>query len=793
MPKGSSPLRKPATLALLAIVLGVAIYYSSANRTRVLTHHAQKFDLSLPLPAMRASSPPETESACAEPDRDCGTSPLGADDPDEEQQPPAPAVPPTPPPLPPAAVAVEQSKQGVHPAAAMVASFDGLGVGFIGPEGTATGRNPSDNSLAVGPDHIVQIVNSKLAVFSKKGAKYDVTGKVLYGAVNTNTLFKGFGGPCEAMNNGDAVVRYDQLAGRWLYTMPIFRRIPDRTEEPYAMCYALSKDGDPLGPYYRYEFRRKLFPDYPRPAVWPDGYYNPTSTGDTVIQKHDCIADRAKMLEGKDATEQCLIIDGVNFLNNSDVDGAAAPPAGAPNIMIAAGGSQLRENVQDDGLYAWKVHVDWQNPKNTAAIGPVKIAVAPYHYLCGGQLTNCVPQPDTTRRLDAQGDKIMQRLIYRNIDGHESIVAVHSVYSSAGAGGVRWYELRLDGKRDPILYQQGTYAPDQFYRWMASPGMDRLGNIGIGYSFGGTPNYAGQRFAGRMAGDPLGQLTVHETVMATGAASQTYGNRWEDYASLAMDPSDDCTFWYVGDYYQASATNYSSRIGGFRMPGCLQATLRGSSFFDLNHNGKRDAGEPGLPGRQIAYPGGTVTTGADGSFTISVPSDPAYQTPPVTVSEAASKRPWTLTSQPREFQSSDNHVEFGSVCMVPNRGGAGAKFWAGSKGQAILQSHDPEWRNTAHVEASGDFKQSYVRLKQLLKQSSAASELAAAVLSVAYGTQDGAVVVHDSIANDWLSVKDLLGRVGALSTTDAARYRETLQKLNANALTVTPASPAGCR
>ena len=100
----------------------------------------------------------------------------------------------------------------------------------------------------------------------------------------------------------------------------------------------------------------------------------------------------------------------------------------------------------------------------------------------------------------------MQRLIYRNFGDHESILAVHSINTSAGAGGVRWYEFRLDAKRDPVLYQQGTYAPDQFYRWMASPGMDRAGNIGIGYSFGGTPNYAGQRFAARMAGDPRGQL-----------------------------------------------------------------------------------------------------------------------------------------------------------------------------------------------------------------------------------------------------------------------------------------------
>ena len=58
-------------------------------------------------------------------------------------------------------------------------------------------RNPSDNSLAVGPDHIVQIVNSRMAIFTKKGKRFDTTGKVLYGPVETNTCFEGFGGPCE--------------------------------------------------------------------------------------------------------------------------------------------------------------------------------------------------------------------------------------------------------------------------------------------------------------------------------------------------------------------------------------------------------------------------------------------------------------------------------------------------------------------------------------------------------------------------------------------------------------------
>jgi len=517
---------------------------------------------------------------------------------------------------------VEQRSVGKRAPAELIESFDGLGADLFA---IAPPRNPSDNSLAVGPDHIMQTVNSQLVVFTKKGNRFDTTGKVLYGPIATNTAFAGLGGVCEARPNGDAVVRYDQLAGRWLVVMPIFRRVgPDRRLTPstqgqtptlvrpgelaqpgqasqpgnaapfgpppllppaaprgqgppapappptgtYAICYAVSASSDPLGPYYRYAFERSLFPDYPRPAVWPDGYYTATSTGDEVIQKHVCIVDRVSMLKGLPATEQCVVIDGVNFLNTADVDGPDAPPSGAPNIVMAAGGTQLKNDLDDDAVFAWSLSVDWTNPSKTKIDGPQRIAVAPYHYLCGGQLTNCVAQPGTDRKLDAQGDKIMPRLAYRRIGRRESVVAVHSVNTVAGGGGVRWYEFRLDRQRAPQLYQQGTYAPDGFYRWMASPAIDRFGNIGVGYSFGGAPHFAGQRFAGRLHDDPRGQLTLRETILVEGEASQTTTMRWEDYTQTALDPSDDCTIWYVGDYLKKDATSYSTRIGAFRMPGC---------------------------------------------------------------------------------------------------------------------------------------------------------------------------------------------------------------------------------
>lgn len=625
-------------LTTLAIMAGVCMFARGAGSesrsdhnqetsqaaAAVLVHRAMHNDVSRPLASIE--EPDDTAAPADCEGVRCSTSPgVAVDGPDatEEQRPDEAIPPPAPPPtLSPAGTAIEQTSQGTRPAVALLESFDGLGAGFEGPQGTTNFRNPSDNSLAVGPNHIVQIVNSRIAIYSKRSKEYGKSGTVLYGAVATKSVWTGFGGPCEVRNTGDAVVRYDQLAERWLIVMPIFSRIspgefpggtvpaggkpvppgqlakngeastpgaaaalpanpaqppppPERGQKPpekkegvWAMCYAVSTGPDPLGTYYRYAFERTLFPDYPRPAVWTDGYYTPSSTGDEVIQKHTCIADRTKMLVGETATEQCIVIDGVNFLNNADIDGRKLPPAGALNIMIAAGGTQLKKIFDDDGIYYWKVHVDWNNPANTKADGPVKINVAPYHYLCDGQLSSCVPQPGTERRLDVQGDKIMQRLVYRRVAGHESIVAAHSVAAQGGGGGVRWYEFRLDKKRDPVLYQQGTYAPEGFYRWMPSIAMDKKGDIGIGYSFGGVPNFPGQRFAARRASDPRGQLTLHETILAKGEASQTNTLRWEDYTTTAMDPSDDCTFWYVGDYLKEGDTAYRTRIGSFRLPNC---------------------------------------------------------------------------------------------------------------------------------------------------------------------------------------------------------------------------------
>ena len=150
-----------------------------------------------------------------------------------------------------------------------------------------------------------------------------------------------------------------------------------------------------------------------------------------------------------------------------------------------------------------------------------------------------------------------------------------SVEASPGVAGVRWYEIRrVNGVYS--LHQQGTVNPgDGVHRWMGSIAQDRRGNMAVGYSVvNGTDVYPGIRYTGRRASDPLGQMPQGEGVVINGSGVQTTTNsRWGDYTSMNMDPSDDCTFWYVNEYYTAagqatSTAGWQTRIASFKFPDC---------------------------------------------------------------------------------------------------------------------------------------------------------------------------------------------------------------------------------
>ena len=194
----------------------------------------------------------------------------------------------------------------------------------------------------------------------------------------------------------------------------------------------------------------------------------------------------------------------------------------------------------------------------------------------------------------------MHRLQYRNQGGYETLVLTHTVGAPASTtfgtfrAAPRYYELRraLPGGNF-MIQEQATFAPaDGVSRWMSSAAEDNQGNLALGYSVSsgaaGGNIFPGIRFAGRLATDPPGGLFQGEATLINGTGVQrSTGNRWGDYSSLTVDPSDDCTFWYTQEYYTAagqaaSTVGWQTRIGNFKFSQCTapaMGTLSGTVTY----------------------------------------------------------------------------------------------------------------------------------------------------------------------------------------------------------------------
>jgi hypothetical protein len=429
-------------------------------------------------------------------------------------------------------------------------SFAGVGNGDYGFSPDAA---PPDTNGAVGATQYVQWVNESFAVFSK-------TGALITGPTRGNALWAGFGGGCEANNDGDPIVQYDQIANRWIFTQFSV------SSTPFLQCVAVSTTSDATGTYNRYSFSyANQFPDYPKVGIWPDGYYityNIFTNGQIFAGSKLCAFDRAAMLAGAAAIQECFQLStSFGGVLPSDLDGATAPPAGSPNYLM---------NFGSNSLNLWKFHADFATPGNATLTGPTNIPVAAFTPACSGGA--CIPQPNTRQKLDSLADRLMYRLAYRNLGTSESLVVNQSVKASgnkhAQVDGIRWYEVRNPGGT-PSVFQQGTFSPDSTSRWMGSIAMDKLGDIAVGYSASSSTVFPSIRYTGRLASDPPGTMQAENTIKAGSGSQLTNLSRWGDYSAMTVDPVDDCTFWYTTEYLKSSGTfNWSTWIASFKFPGC---------------------------------------------------------------------------------------------------------------------------------------------------------------------------------------------------------------------------------
>ena len=437
---------------------------------------------------------------------------------------------------------------------------------------TSVGYVPPDTNISVGADQIVETVNVTYAV-------YDKTGHVLQPATAMHDIWAAAGRTslCSSVDGGDPIVLYDKIDQRWIISQLAYNSgLSDN-----HFCLAISTSSDATQSYDAYDIAfGKNFPDYPKLGVWATGSWTtPGSTsgvyfsanifsgGNTFTGAQMCGFPLSDVASPPASFQWVCSSTMSNLASVLPADLEGSPGVTGTTIPAPSGaGEYFLDFTSTSAVQLIKFTPNFAG--NSVSIsGPTSIAVATFHEACGGGA--CVPQFGSSTRLDSLGDRLMYRLSYRNNNGTQSMVVSHSVQDSSASNqtGERWYQLTSTVGSWTVA-KKGTFGPnDGLYRWMGSIAQDKQGNLGLGYSVSSPSVFPYLAVTGKTPSESGMEL---ETQFNIGKGAQKSINRWGDYSSMSVDPSDDCTMWYANEYLKStgSYTNWGTQIVGFKFNGC---------------------------------------------------------------------------------------------------------------------------------------------------------------------------------------------------------------------------------
>jgi PKD repeat protein len=497
----------------------------------------------------------------------------------------------------------------------------------------STGVSPGDPVVDISSTHIMYGVNgssgTSFTIYDKSGTK--LSGPTTFASLAPS------GDGCRT-SVSDPIILFDRLANRW------FLLEMGGTSSAAKMCIYVSKTSNPVsGGWWFYGFSTPVLNDYPHCGVWNNAYVCTDNEGGSNVTAY--AYDRANMLNGATARPQQRFVsvpslDGYGFQALTPVtfmgDTAHAPPASTRQILARhnddeahAGGAA---DTTRDFIDMYSINIDWNTPSNSGITTLPDIAITEFNsWFRNYSSFATVPQPGSSSLLDPIREVILNSLVYRNMGSHESIVGQFATnLNPARTGtvvnaGIRWFELRRIGSGNWTLQQEGTFAPGDTstHHLLGTIATDNKGNIALGYNKTKTSSptvYASLGYTGRMASDAAGVMTLGENNIVSGSAAETSG-RWGDYYQMAVDPSDDCTFWMVGMYRPSGSWN--TRIQDFKFSDC------GAAPTTYSVSGTVSTGTGvGISGVTVSTGMTSTTTNSSGAYTLTSLANGSYTLTP---------------------------------------------------------------------------------------------------------------------------------------------------------------------
>ena len=413
-----------------------------------------------------------------------------------------------------------------------------VGLDFTGSSfGSQSSSFPPDTMGGVGPQHIVELLNGRYAVYRKSDGVRVQTSSLNQFWTSAVTGFSG--------STFDPRILYDAPSQRW------FAASVDNARAVNGYLVAVSASSDPTAGWSGFRIDADasdtLWADFPTLGINADavviaatmfplvGSQTPSSSGVVVIPKADLLAP-VPTIAGATSFEQALV--GFQAQPVVDLDGG-----GLPSTLISG-------TIAPLGL----VMVNAISGSAAAPVlGPLTNVAVPA--ILGPPTAN---QPGPKANLDAGDSRFGSNIVQRG----GRAWAVHSV-DQDGRAAVRW--MAFDASTSQLL-DSGFITDPELDLYYPSLAINDRGEIVIGMSGSSETTFASS-FA--VLGETSGGVTRFGSPILLEAGLADYQrlggdgrNRFGDYSATVVDPSDPSVFWTFQEFVP-SANVWGVRITQF--------------------------------------------------------------------------------------------------------------------------------------------------------------------------------------------------------------------------------------
>ena len=400
-----------------------------------------------------------------------------------------------------------------------------VGLNFTGATIFDSGFIPPDTMGAVGPNHIIELINGRYSVYRKNDG-------VLLESRSLDDFWRAAGVNSIRTYTFDPRILYDPFSQRW------FASSGDNPGELNHFLVAVSRSADPTQGWNGFAIdsdssTNRHWVDFPTLGFNKDGVYlsgnmflisgGPGQTTVVVIPKKDLlgtiptVANATKfenLIAGRTGSFAQPVVD----LDN----------AGLPEILLSTPAfiSSSLKRSQVVGSIA--------SPTLDTSDGDIPVTSLPAR--------SSAEQPGPKPNLDiSTGSSFSAGVVKQN----GSLWGVQTV-DVGGRAALRWFQI--DANTNAVL-QQGLIADDDLEFYYGSIAVNKFDDVVIGFNGSAESQFASSY---AVVGNTFSGFTTFNKPLLLKAGVATYENgninRWGDYSATIIDPSDPFTFWTLQEF-----------------------------------------------------------------------------------------------------------------------------------------------------------------------------------------------------------------------------------------------------